>query len=405
MTSALLTLFACNQYEMFLIQDDRGAHPNDADLLFVIDNSDSMVEESVALAENFSAFVSQLAAREQGISRVGLPDAVGNYIDYSQDPAAFVDFQLAITTIDARETTGVLRGTTPILHKDDPNLTGSFLRNLMCESTCFADRRVVVSNPDVVCGTPWDGKVSAEFLDCLCGVDAWIGNCGGGTEEGLEAVYSAMCRAVDDPPQECFENTILTPDQRGTNAGLIREKSTLIPVIVTDEGDASHRMQNVEAVPTKYLQLIEAFGVPTAWAVIGPGLDKNLELLCPGLATSWGTLRYEYMAQKTGGVKLDINDPSCNAGDFAAALTQLGNLVSGGIRAYRLPKEPDPRSIVVEIGGETIDLAESVGSDVFGEPLYTDGWSYEAASRTVLLHGDIVPGPDDEIRIYYWPAL
>lgn len=400
----LLSWLGCNQYDLFLIQDDRGARPNDADVLFVIDNSDSMADESVALAENFGAFVTQLAARDLAATHEGLPDAVEDYVAYSREPSDFVDFQLAITTIDARETTGALKGEPPVLRKGDEGLVTSFVRNLMCESTCFADRILVDPDPEFVCGEPWNGQVSREFLDCLCGPDDWLGHCGGGNEEGLEAVYGAMCRAVDDPPAACFEDTALTVDEIGSNAGLIRPGATFIPVIVTDEGDASHRMQNVEAVPTKYVELLAELGVPTAWAVIGPGLDENLELVCPGLATSWGTLRYEYLVQKTGGVKLDIHDATCAFGDFAAALTDLGNLVGGGIRAWQLPREPVPSSIVVEVGGRPVDPSDTLGQDVFGEDLYTDGWTYEAESRTVLLHGDIGPGPGDEIRIWFWPA-
>ena len=399
-----LSWLGCNQYDLFVIADERGGRPNDADVLFVVDNSDSMADESVALAENFSAFVAQLAAADLAATNTGLPDAVDDYVAYSRDPSAFVDFQLAITTIDAAATTGALVGDPAILRKGDPGLVTSFVRNLMCDATCFADRALVDADPAFVCGGPWNGEVSREFLDCLCGADAWLGNCGGGNEEGLEAVYGAMCRAVDDPPAACFEDTALTVEQAGSNAGLIRPGATFIPVIVTDEGDASHRMQNVEAVPTRYVDLLVELGVNTAWAVIGPGLDENLELVCPGLATSWGTLRYEYLVQRTGGVKLDIHDATCAPGDFATALSRLGDLVGGGVRAFVLPREPVPSSIVVEVGGRPVDLSDRLGTDVFGEDLFTDGWSYEEESRTVLLHGDIGPGPGEEIRIWFWPA-
>ena len=55
----LLTLFfACNQYEYFNIAGYEQANfSNDADILFVIDNSSSMKDESVALGENFNTFI------------------------------------------------------------------------------------------------------------------------------------------------------------------------------------------------------------------------------------------------------------------------------------------------------------------------------------------------------------
>ncbi|MEQ1504600.1 MAG: hypothetical protein ABMB14_20340 [Myxococcota bacterium] len=399
---ALLAV-ACNRYDLFVIEDGRGVRPNQADVLFVIDNSDSMFEESVGLAENFSRFVEQLAARGQGYGTDGLPDAVDKYVDYVQNPAYFVDFQLAITTIDARADGGALRGT--VLDKDDPNLADRFVETLMCDATCFADRRAVGTDPDYQCGDPFPGTISQQFLDCVCGQDAWIDHCGGGTEEGLESVYDAMCRAVDDPPAACFDaDSPLTADAAGTNAGLIRPGSTVIPVVVTDEGDASRRMAAVDSLPAPYIDLFAELEVPTAWAVIGPSLTDEFELACPGLATSWGTLRYEYMVQKTGGLKLDIHAPDCEGGvDWGVALQQLGNLVGGGVRAYPLPREPVPTSIVVEVGGRTIDPAVGRGEDVFGEPVYTDGWSYDPVGFTVILHGAEVPDPGEQIRIWYLP--
>lgn len=401
----VLLLAGCNRYDLFVTAGGPGeGRGNKADVLFVIDNSDSMYEESVALAENFGQFVQRLTGREAGVSTDGLPDAVDNYVEYVKDPALFVDYQLAITTVDSAADAGALFGDTPILAKGEGDVQGVFTETLMCDVTCFSDRRLVPADPSYSCGDPFSGTVSQQYLDCLCGADAWVGHCGAGAEQPLEAVWNAMCRAVEDPPEECFEDSTLRPTDAGSSAGFLRPGATFIPVVVTDEGDGSHRIANVQSLPGAYVELYDLIDQPMAWAVIGPGLDEDYEVACPGLATSWGTLRFEYLVQQTGGLKLDIHSPDCGPADWAAALDRLGDLIGGGVSAFRLPRDPAPGSIAVEVGRRVVDEAEAIGQDVFGETAWGDGWTYREEDRTVLLHGDAIPEPGEEVRIWFWPA-
>ncbi|MFK7929309.1 MAG: hypothetical protein AB8H79_14035, partial [Myxococcota bacterium] len=59
--AALPMLQGCNQYELFrlggLVQED---FSNDAEILFVIDNSTSMLQESADLGVNFDGFIDRL---------------------------------------------------------------------------------------------------------------------------------------------------------------------------------------------------------------------------------------------------------------------------------------------------------------------------------------------------------
>jgi hypothetical protein len=41
--------------------------------------------------------------------------------------------------------------------------------------------------------------------------------------------------------------------------------------------------------------------------------------------------------------------------------------------------------------------------DAFGQPAWTDGWTWVPEDRAVLLRGSWVPGADDEVRIWYLP--
>jgi len=398
-------LSGCNRYDLFVVQvGAQGGLSNKADVLFIVDDSDSMVEESVSMAENFAGFVARLAARDTNRPTDGLADAAEAYIGRIQDPAAYVDLQLGLTTTDTLVRRGALLGE-PL--GSDEGSADQFVELLLCEATCFADRRVAPDDDGYTCDAddPDVSTVSRQSLDCLCGDDAWVGNCGTGNEMGLEAAYLAACRAVDDPPDACFEGrAALDPSDVGTAAGFLRPDATFIPVIVTDEGDNSVRMPNTEELPQIYADLFTELGVFHSWAVVGPALDGDFEAICPG-PTSWGVLRYEYMTQGTGGLMVDIHDAACQPIDFGPALDRVGELIAGRLNAYPLDRRPVEGTLVVEVDRKVVDAAEPEGEGLFGEPKYGDGWSYDAEGNIVRLHGAAQPLPGVEVQITYLPQL
>jgi hypothetical protein len=399
-------LAGCNPYELFLVTGGDGTRRSDtAEILFVVDNSNSMVEETVALAENFHVFLDRLTGREEGIETEGLTGAVDQYAAIAEDPGAAVDYQLAITTTDATTDAGRLFGPDPILAKGEPDLEANFHFNLLCKTACFEHRAVVRSDPTHRCEDPFDGAISQEYLDCLCGVDAWVGACGGAVEEPIEAVWNAMCRGLDDPPDSCFDApSPLDPKLKGSSRGLLRTRTTVVPVVVTDEGDSSRRTPSVELVPEPYVTLFDEIGIDMAWAVIAPALDEDFEVSCPSAATSWGLLRFDMMVSETGGLRLDIDGEDCDTTDWAASLDRLGELVTTGISAFRLPQEPIEDSIAVEVGTKAWEEAGIVGRDVFGRLAYSDGWTYDDEERTVELHGDAIPEAGEDVAIWFLPA-
>jgi hypothetical protein len=397
-------LLGCNRYSLLRVYDSRTQGNDRADVLFVIDNSESMGDEAVALAEGFGRFVQTLVSRQQAPEEGGLVGAVDRYTGWTREPDAFVDFQLALTTIDAADSGGALLGEPAVLSSDDPDLEGRFLQRLLCEAACFEEREQVPADPEYTCEQGFQGEVSQEYLDCACGEDGWLGHCGATREQGLEAVYDALCRAVPSPPATCFEDGRPSEEDAGSSAGLLRPGATFVPVIVTDEGDTSHRMTDVDVVPGVYAQLLAALGAVGPWAVIAPGLDEDFVPRCDPLVTSWGTLRYAYMVEASGGLRLDLEGPDCEPADFDRLLEQLGTLVVGGARAFRLPVEPVPESLVVRLDREIVPRAVLLGEDLFGAPRWSDGFSYEPETWTVLLHGGEAAAPlEQQVRIWYEP--
>jgi hypothetical protein len=283
----------CNQHEYFNIAGYVQAdYSNDADVIFVIDNSQSMVDESASLALNFNAFIETLTSEEGAAqSTDGLSDAVDNAVDASQERGRYIDYQLGITTTTAKIVGGQSSGLEPgeggwllgdptIISKWDPDVEESFRRNLLCEATYWDDDEVP-SDLSYECGDEPD-QITQEYLDCECGLGEWEGNAGSGDEEPLEAALLAMCRSVESPPDFCFEgdaeHSFTSADINSNNTAdrsMLRDEATTVIVIVGDEGDDSWRLPEGEEDPTVYTEAFAEFERPIRIVTIGPGYNDD----------------------------------------------------------------------------------------------------------------------------------
>ncbi len=399
----------CNRYDLFRVGGyQQTAFSNKADILFVIDNSDSMIEEAQSLTENFGSFIAKLQEREATFSYDGLTDAVGNYQDYVVDRGAFVDYQFGITTTDISEANGALLGDVAIVKKGSPSLIEDFSANLLCNAFCAPTADAV--DPD-----------QAAYLDDVCGGNDWVGNCGSAGEQGLEAVYKAMCRSVPNPPTDCFlggptadsdEYEPLSDADVLSNEGFLRTGSTFIPVIVSDEGDGSVRLPNADPIPVPYEALYNVFGWRQSFVAIAPTLTPDYEVLCPGTAANWGVIRYKYFVEQTNGLFIPIDDGvidgtgteiGCGTADFGAALEQLGDLLQNLFNAFPLQSVPKEETILVFVDGAQVSESADVTVDNYGITRYSDGWTYEPNENSIVFHGAAVPGFDAEVQVYYEP--
>jgi hypothetical protein len=256
----------------------------------------------------------------------------------------------------------------------------------------------------------------------------------GSVEEGIEAVFMAMCRAVENPPEPCFQKWWPTADGTGfqmfppgdtgalddgaddpvpyfeqddvmSNRGMLREGSVVIPVIITDEGDQSRRIDTRDGKVFPYDEYFKLFGHRMSWAVIGPSEDATA---CKGPAANWGIQRYERMVYGSNGVYIPIslrkNQDECVNADFATALADIGGLLRSLSTSFPLQSTPVPGTIVVTVGGITVPQSTESIDEELELVVYTDGWSYRAADNTVLLHGDAVPEANEDVRVYYLPS-
>jgi hypothetical protein len=427
---AILALGAgCNQVEFLnltgYVQD---AFSNKADIVFVIDNSSSMVQEGPALARNFDAFIQAFAGDASALpDNPTLSDDVGRYVDYVQDFTANINYTIGVTTTEPSDNWGRLLGQQPVVARTDEGGADQFVENLLCYAACL------------------DSVPSDIPLSCPNGPPGGLRNCAdsesGAAEEGIEAVFMAMCRAAESPPDACFDswwrNTDpndtsrvwlpsapgTSPDDTGapvgptpppapyfvaadvgTNAGWLREDSTVVAVVVSDEGDQSRRITTRDGKVFPYDQLFREFPNRVVWSVIGPVADGGCNT---GGAARWGIDRYRNLVTASNGAYIPIAESDgrggCTDADFGAALTEIGTLLRSLTDTFPLKAVPRPGSIVVTVDGRPIDEADASVDDSLGQVVYGDGWSYRPEDNTVILHGNAVPDFNADVRVYYLP--
>lgn len=408
-----LLLGGCNSYEYFRLAGYvQEGFTNKADLLFIIDNSPSMTNESESLAVNFATFIDAFADDGERPVNPPISEDLSRYLEYLGDRTGNVNFNLGITNTEVATWSGQLLGTNPVLRKTDTNVAEKFNRNLLCDAACIND---VPDGLGVTCpGGP---------AGCPEGT-------AGSVEEPIEALFMAMCRSVEDPPEPCFDAWWEDPTLPGrwmdepppgdnpppparyfddsdilSNEGWLREGSVVIPVIISDEGDQSRRINTRDGKVFPYDEYFKLFGHRMSWAVIGQNLNDGCNTTS---AASWGIDRFRRFVNETNGVYIDIAVPDgrggCNDADFASALESVGTLLRSLVSSYPLRALPDQATIVVTVGGKRVEASEATYDEDIEGTIYSDGWSYNAADNSVVLHGDAVPEPNEDVRIWYLPA-
>lgn len=429
----LVAIPGCNQYEVFRVAGyEQASYSNEADILFVVDNSASMYEEASSLGLNFNTFIDNLVDPESGSVQVTetLEDAVGNYVQYVTDRGRFLDYQLGITTtsadpgdsvVDPGEA-GTLVGPPYIISEDRTgDVAEAFRENLLCDTTAWPgacegddDEDCIPYDPNFECGDDPGDQITWEYLECVCGSDWNPSNPGSGTEEGFEAVYMALCRAVENPPAGCYDE--LSPFEEGedelTNEGLIRDGAATIVVIVTDEGDNSRRLSQGTEDPEDYLELFDEFDTRLTFVVVGPNYDPDERTFTcnSGGGTTWGTLRYQYAADRTGGfynyIETEVGD-ECEQTDFSAHLEDLGDLLNNLLNIFPLQAVPDPDTLVVFVDDVEIAEAEAdcdpEATEATSDTVACDGWLYDPSDNAVTFYGSAIPDYNAEVRIFYRP--
>lgn len=188
------------------------------DLLFMVDNSNSMTEEQTSLATEFPRMVRILASGDR--------DGNG-----TEDFPAVKDLQIGVVTSDMG-TGGFVVPTCVEPNFGDDGILRT--RGNSMDPTCMATYPRFAQFRPAMAGA--DPDAFARDVSCVARVG--IGGCG--FEQQLEAVLKAVSPAGYVPPGGGFNmGTVGHADRE--NAGFVRPDSVLAIIMVTDEEDCSAR--------------------------------------------------------------------------------------------------------------------------------------------------------------------
>ena len=225
-----------------------------------------------------------------------------------------------------------------------------------------------------------------------------------------------MCRSVPEPPDICYEPiSSFTEDDVLSNDGLLRDNSTVVIVIVGDEGDNSRRMQQGGEDPSPYLEAFAEFERRLRIVTIGPNYDEETgDFSCnSGGARTWMVERLRAASEETRGFFRPLEETNsegaCQIANFAGHLEDLGALLNSLETAFQLRSIPDITTIQVYVDGEAVPEAPILNLEEYNTnpneitPSYGDGWSYSSAENAVVFWGNTVPDYNAVVRIYYRP--
>ncbi len=425
-TLLLGMLGSCHPYDL-LVHDrfEQADFNSEVDILWVVDNSNSMASAQAEVQANFGDFIAEFANLDsdegQELAYNSVTDATVAFAEYLQNQERFLNYHMGVTTTDVANSGNGTQGNIRSL--------GAVGGAGSCEPPAIL--------------TPQSDDVLADFTSL---VD--VGVSGSGSETGTLAAAYAMCKGQDtafweglasrpdnDPIKVVCQQ--VPDDQRTCNSGFFREGAASVVIVVSDEGDDSYRngflpppvwvdqCQNEHLAELTFgecdcrmswfLDFFEGMDAPVVFATIGPTYQAGSEVTAwcdgtersiPGPCNEFGSDVcgldfYQQMACLTGGLFSPIkvttveDDPTtCALTDFQESLRNIGALVSGLSAGWRLSMIPDEDTITVIVDGEIVQSREDQPSG---------GWSYSPRDRSIRFSGEDVPGFNAQVDIYYYP--
>ena len=277
-----------------------------ADILFVIDNSGSMLNQRTELQNNMALFISQLAGSQNNFHfgivttdvECNIPDRNCGTGKTSLSCCAIVE-----------------AGNLPLCQELDTNNDGT-----IDWSNCDAGRLRSLQGSPAYFSPP--GSTAAEQATWAANVGQVISNLGcqgSGLESGLEAARRAL---------NCAQGNSNCPsaNMAQLNAGFLRPEADLVVVFVSDEDDCSFLDPNVYLAPTNpgdpNQQATHLCSPTECYAYYGAKLDSNNDGL-QDWADATTAFPYSPLYQ-CNGTHRSVNPPyPANVQQYIDALVQV----------------------------------------------------------------------------------
>lgn len=474
----------CNSYDL-LVHDHfaQASFSNRVDILWLIDSSNSMAQDQENLQLSFSSFINELAAptvndEEEELVLESLTDAIGVYEQFLANRTQFLNYQMGVTTTqalpcahdptafegceDANGTMGRLRSLgnigqdishpptflvpdTEELVLDFQNMVDVGIEGATQEFGLYLTAQVICGSLDMPFNSDFPGYDGTEAETIYqCTLDNW----------DEDHPWADFCACL--PGQELYDYNINADGTR-----FLRDNSTLVVIIVSDEGDYTPNLGTNEwpwdisdcdigepwpgdvqefcdgspdaLCPNycridKFMDFFDTIDRRVVFAIVGPGAElitdqqgnTVMEVICNDQNSSTEMLEfYLWSAALTNGLYAPINirddDNICVDANFDETLADLGRLVSNLASGWHLSSVPSLETLLVFVEGDEIPTAQCMEDDEdcvpsAYHPSCTDepspglnGWSYDESSQSIKFHGDCIPDYNQVVDIYYLP--
>jgi hypothetical protein len=177
-----------------------------------------------------------------------------------------------------------------------------------------------------------------------------------------------------------------------------RPEAYLSIIIVSDEDDFSHNgsfslnknynaagLHTVQSYVTYLDTLTQSSGATRKYSVSGIAVWDQACKNQSHAAASIG-VRYGQLVDATGGVKGSI------CANFATVLDEIQNKIAELSTQFFLNRLPIESSIVVYVNGISVPMNA------------INGWTYDAASNSVIFHGTAIPSQSSTVAVNFDPA-
>jgi len=382
------------------------------DILWVIDNSGSMIEEQKELQENFNSFITSFVGNGYDFRIAVITTDAWITGDFADMPTAISNLRPGgYTNFDDFNASGAIssecdgvEGVAPF--GPDPT---EFVQSSPLLSSAFLDGNVNYGevSPAAVGSTTGYPIISSLDDDIANGgtIDFSLTSAGDGdanSSDDIESIFGqSVLQGVCGSGAESGIRSVLTALDNPANAGFPREDAHFAVIVVSDEEDnidfvnrdtnPAFSVANVDSAIKAKLLGSSTYSFHTIGILDGDTtcLDASSDVYQASFTT-----KYEDLSDLSGGEKISL----CS--DFSVGLQEIAQTIIETTVEFPLvdtPENPDGAGFVVSVkppGGS--DFAVVPKDD-------TNGWSYNAERNSIVFNGNQIPAQGAEINIVFDP--